>query len=120
LAQSENRAAELLAAKRARKLESIPLAPAGQIASLKGAQDLFSKGEYTAAWNEACAAIARRPFHPKAWLLLSNIAFTAGDLARARQALDHALQLAPEWTEAKRFQKQIQKMRGSSRDIAGF
>ncbi|MBC8326789.1 MAG: tetratricopeptide repeat protein [Verrucomicrobia subdivision 3 bacterium] len=73
------------------------LPPAALVGSLVASQDLLNQGEHLEAWNAALDCLARRPFHPEAWLHLAEIALDAGDEARALQCLDRLLALSPKW-----------------------
>ncbi|HEV2692279.1 MAG TPA: glycosyltransferase [Verrucomicrobiae bacterium] len=76
------------------------------IGRLDEARELLGQKNYEAAWNAARAAIAQRPFHPEAFLLLAGIALAAGDGMAARQCAEHALAIAPGFEAAKKFLKQ--------------
>ena len=73
------------------------LAPAIKAGSLKEAQKLLSKEQYLDAWNASIEAINQRPFHPDAYLLLAEIALSAGDEVKAKSCLEDLTQLTPKW-----------------------
>jgi GT2 family glycosyltransferase len=61
------------------------------------------------AWQATLQALEKRPFHPEALLLLSQIAEAAGDSAAAYQCAQHACALVPDWKTARRALKKIQR-----------
>ena len=63
------------------------LAPAIKAGSIKDAQKLLSKEQHLEAWNASVEAINQRPFHPDAYLLLAEIALSAGDEPGLRVAV---------------------------------
>jgi tetratricopeptide (TPR) repeat protein len=67
------------------------------VGSLDASQEFLKQGQHLEAWNAALESLARRPFHPEAWLHLTEIALDAGDEARALQCLDRLLALSPKW-----------------------
>jgi tetratricopeptide (TPR) repeat protein len=73
------------------------LPAAALVGSLDASQDFLKQGQHLEAWNDALECLARRPFHPEAWLHLTEIALDAGDEARALQCLDRLLALSPKW-----------------------
>ncbi len=73
------------------------------VGQLNEARELFGQKKLEAAWNSALTAIALRPFHPEGFLLLAEIAATAGDSSTARQCAQIARDLAPGFTPAKQF-----------------
>ena len=92
------------------RAKSITLPPVARIANPAEARELFGQRKYQAAWKAASEAIAKRPYHPEAYLLLAEIALGAGDGNMARQCAQRAKELAPEWSPAKQFLKG--KLRG--------
>ncbi|HTB82963.1 MAG TPA: glycosyltransferase, partial [Candidatus Sulfotelmatobacter sp.] len=82
-----------------------------RIGRLDEARELFAQKNFEGAWNAGIAAIAQRPFHPEAFLLLAETAKAAGDTACARKCAERALKLAPNFEGAKKFLKQ--KLNGS-------
>ena len=50
-----------------------------RVGQLNEARELFRQKKFQAAWEATTAAIAKRPFHPEAFLLLAEIALAAGD-----------------------------------------
>ncbi|MFO1488997.1 MAG: glycosyltransferase [Verrucomicrobiota bacterium] len=81
-------------------------APVAAIGSLKSAREAFAKHELKSAWEHAAAAIAVRPYHPEALLLLAEIALAAKDGRAARQLAERARDFAPGWEKPKQFLKQ--------------
>ena len=77
-----------------------------KIGRLDEARELLATKDFEAAWDAALAAIAQRPFHPEAFLLLAQIADAAGDGNAARQCAEHVRTLAPGFEAAKKFLKQ--------------
>jgi len=73
------------------------LPTAALVGSLVGSQEFLKQGQHLKAWNAALECLTRRPFHPEAWLHLTEIALDAGDEARALQCLDRLLALTPKW-----------------------
>ena len=65
------------------------------------------------AWENVCASVKLRPYHPEAFLLLAQIAQTAGDGASARSCGEYARLLALEWKAARQFQNR--RLKGNSR-----
>ncbi|HEX7862954.1 MAG TPA: glycosyltransferase [Verrucomicrobiae bacterium] len=118
LAHDKKKAAEANAAKRSRKLENIPMADVGYIGSLQSAHEAFARKDFVSAWSETKSALSKRSFHPKAWLFLGEIAVACGDIVKARKAVETALDLASEWTEAKRTQKRLQNIKGAPKNVA--
>jgi glycosyltransferase involved in cell wall biosynthesis/predicted Zn-dependent protease len=87
-------------------VKTFTLPDVAKIGRLDEARELFAQKEYEAAWNAAIAAIAQRPFHPEAFLLLAETAQAAGDFAGAKRCAEHAHTLAPGFEAAKKFLKQ--------------
>ncbi|HTV41928.1 MAG TPA: glycosyltransferase [Candidatus Sulfotelmatobacter sp.] len=83
--------------------KSAIVAPVAHIGRLNESRELFGNKKLEAAWNATLGAIAKRPFHPEAFLLLGEIAGAAGDGSTARQCAQHARSLAPDWSRAKQF-----------------
>ncbi|HEX3624933.1 MAG TPA: glycosyltransferase [Verrucomicrobiae bacterium] len=86
-----------------RAASSRPLPPVALLGNLNEAREFFGVKKLEGAWNAALKAIACRPYHPEAYLLLAEISIAAGDAARARQCAQHARALAPGWSSAKQF-----------------
>lgn len=57
------------------------------------------------SWASVTQAMAQRPYHPEAYLLLAEIALAAGDSVAARRCAEKARSLAPDWKPAKQFLK---------------
>lgn len=87
----------------------IKLPPVAHMGQLNEVRELFGRRKWEAAWNAAIAAIVKRPFHPEAFILLAEIAAAAGDATIARQCVQHARDLAPDWSPAKQFLKKSLK-----------
>ncbi len=78
-------------------------APVANIGRLDEARELFGQKNYPAASAAVLAAIARRPFHPEALLLLAEIALAAGNGKTAKQCAQRARDCAPGWSPVKQF-----------------
>jgi tetratricopeptide (TPR) repeat protein len=74
-----------------------------RIGGLQAARELLAQKQLEPAWQAAAAALALRPHHPEAWLLLAEIARAAGNGNAARHCAQHAQKLAPEWKAPKTF-----------------
>jgi len=90
----------------ASKPVKIVMPAVGKIGRLDEARELFAQKNFEAAWNATLAAIAQRPFHPEAFLLLAEVALAAGDGQAAKQCAEQARALAPGFEAAKKFLKQ--------------
>ena len=77
-----------------------------RIGRLDEARALFERKDYAAAWTATQTALALRPFHPEAWLLLARIALAAGAGKSAKHCAQRARDLAPGWAAAKQFLNQ--------------
>jgi GT2 family glycosyltransferase/glycosyltransferase involved in cell wall biosynthesis/tetratricopeptide (TPR) repeat protein len=113
-------AADVPAQRRAAKPAIIVLPETARIGHLGQARDLLGRKEFLQAWQSALAALARRPFHCEAWLLLAEIARAAGDLDRARFCAGHARGLAPNWQPVKQFAKALPARAGQARTWPGL
>lgn len=91
------------------KTTTAKLPDVAYIGQLAEARALFTQKNYEATWNAAVAAIAKRPFHPEAFLLLAEIAAAAGDVTNARLCAQHARDIAPTWNPAAQFLKKSLK-----------
>ena len=69
------------------------------------ARDLFQRECWLAAWKAAMAALAVRPFHPEAYLLLAGIARASGDEPLARECAKRCREMAPKWHLSQQFLK---------------
>ena len=88
--------------------------PAAALAGHLGeARELVRQKKFRPAWESAIAAIASRPFHPEAFLLLAEIALAVGDGDDAKLCADHARRIAPEFKNAKKFLNQ--RLKGNTR-----
>jgi len=74
-----------------------------QVGQLSEARALLGEKNFEAAWNATIMAIAQRPFHPVAILLLAEIALAAGDGKKARRLAQRVRDIAPAWQAAKQF-----------------
>jgi O-antigen biosynthesis protein len=101
------------AKKSARKTAAIALPPCALIGQLGDARELARKKQWPAAWSAALAAIAARPYHPEAYLLLAEIAQAAGAADCARRCAKAARDMAPGWAPPKQFLKG--PLRGSAK-----
>ena len=77
--------------------------PVASLGRLGEARELFGRKNYPAAWAAALAAIAKRPCHPEACLLLAEIALAAGDGKSAKLCAQRARDFAPAWSPVKQF-----------------
>ena len=84
----------------------ITLPPAALMGHLAEARELVRQKKSRAAWEAVLAALAKRPFHPEAYLLLAEIALNVGDGRPARLCAEHARHLAPGWKPAKKLLNQ--------------
>ncbi|MBI1178019.1 glycosyltransferase [bacterium] len=84
---------------------AIKLPAVAKLGHLGAARELFKQGKLVAAWNANLDAIAQRPFHPEACLLLAEIACQSGDATRMKECVDRALSLTPNWKTARKFAK---------------
>ena len=82
---------------------TIKLPPVADIGRLDAARGFLAKKNLEPAWASVLAAIAKRPFHPEAYLLLAEIALAAGAGKNAKLCAQHARELAPAWSPAKQF-----------------
>jgi glycosyltransferase involved in cell wall biosynthesis/predicted Zn-dependent protease len=85
-----------------------PVAPktvpaVARLGQLDDARELFASKDLAAAWAAARQAMAQRPFHPEAWLLLAEIAAAAGAGKAAKPCAQRARDLAPGWQPVKQF-----------------
>jgi glycosyltransferase involved in cell wall biosynthesis/Tfp pilus assembly protein PilF len=76
-----------------------------RIGQLPEARKFSGQKKFQTAWEITLAAIAKRPFHPEAFLLLAEIASAAGDPAVARRCAQRARDFAPGWNAPKQFLK---------------
>jgi glycosyltransferase involved in cell wall biosynthesis len=76
---------------------------AARVGRLDEARSLLATQNFEAAWHAALTALAQRPCHPEACLLLAEIALAAGDGKSAKRCAQHARELAPAWPPAKQF-----------------
>lgn len=85
------------------KPQAIVLPACGKVGHLGEARELVRKKKFRAAWEATLAALARRPFHPEAYLLLAEIARSVNDGQDARSCAEHARRIAPGFKQAKQF-----------------
>ena len=74
-----------------------------RIGGLQAARELLAQKQLEPAWQATAAALALRPHHPEAFLLLAEIALQAGAGKVARQCAQHARELAPAWAPPRQF-----------------
>jgi glycosyltransferase involved in cell wall biosynthesis/predicted Zn-dependent protease len=86
-----------------RQAAPLQLPPCALLGHLGEARELLRRKKLREAWEATRAAIAVRPFHPEAYLLLAEIAAAAGDSVSARRCAQHARDLAPGFRPAKQF-----------------
>ncbi len=77
------------------------LTPVVTVGSLNEAHTLLKDGHHLEAWAQTIQAITNRPFHPEAYLLLTEIALTTGDEVKAKACLDELVKLSPNWSIAR-------------------
>jgi glycosyltransferase involved in cell wall biosynthesis/Tfp pilus assembly protein PilF len=83
----------------------IALPAAAKLGHLGTARELLKQHKFVPAWTATLEALAIRPFHPEAYLLLAEIATKAGDTKRTQECVDRARALAPNWKTLKQFSK---------------
>jgi glycosyltransferase involved in cell wall biosynthesis/predicted Zn-dependent protease len=76
---------------------------AARLGQLDEARELFGRKNLDAAWSAALTAVAQRPFHPEAFLLLAEIALAAGAGRLAKECAQRARDFAPGWKPARQF-----------------
>jgi len=92
------------AAKTAPSLKiKITLPPCARVGQLAEARGLVRQKKFRAAWESALSALAKRPFHPEAGLLLAEIAQAVGDGQNAKLCAEQVRRIAPDWKPAKKF-----------------
>ncbi len=74
-----------------------------RVGLLDEARELLAQQNFPAAWTATITAMARRPFHPEALLLLAEIAAAAGNGKMAKRCAQRARDLAPGWPKARQF-----------------
>jgi glycosyltransferase involved in cell wall biosynthesis/ADP-heptose:LPS heptosyltransferase/ubiquinone/menaquinone biosynthesis C-methylase UbiE/Tfp pilus assembly protein PilF len=74
-----------------------------RVGRLAEARELFSQKKLQAAWEATVTAMAHRPFHPEASMLLAEIALAAGDARSARACGEYTRKVAPGWNVPKQF-----------------
>ncbi|MEW6158990.1 MAG: glycosyltransferase [Verrucomicrobiota bacterium] len=99
--------AKAVATRRRRTAAPIVLPATAKIGNLSEARALLRERKFDSAWSATLAALDLRPFHPEAWLLLAEIAQSAGDIALARRCADRALQMVPKWKPARQLLKTL-------------
>ena len=104
LISSADRPANLPAQKRTPVKIILPLC--ALVGHLGEARELVRKKKFRAAWESTISTLAKRPFHPEAYLLLAEIAQAVNDGQDAKLCADYARQLAPGFKAAKKFLNQ--------------
>jgi tetratricopeptide (TPR) repeat protein len=96
--------AKALEAEQARKQGSRALAlpEVALLGDLLAARKALQAGEPEEAWRLGCIAIEERPFHPEAWVFLSEVAAGVGQRSLARRCAQKAVSLTPHWKPARR------------------
>lgn len=84
----------------------IILPACAKVGHLGTARELVGQKRASAAWTNVLSALAARPFHPEAILLLAEIAHNAGDGPSAKLCAEYARVIAPNWKPAKKFLNQ--------------
>lgn len=87
--------------------QPIELPPCALLGHLGTAREFLRSKKHREAWNAVLTALAQRPFHPEAILLLAEIAQAAGDTIVARVCAQHARDMAPGWKPARKFLKSL-------------
>ena len=83
--------------------KAIILPAVAQIGQLGEARELLATKNFQAAWSAVLSALAQRPFHPEAFLLLAEISLAAGAGDVAKICAQRARDLAPGWNAPKQF-----------------
>ena len=76
-----------------------------ELGSLVQARTLMNEKRFKEAWVSGLEAIRLRPFHPEAFLALSEIAEAAGDAGLSQKCFKRAKALAPRWKAVRRQRK---------------
>jgi glycosyltransferase involved in cell wall biosynthesis/FMN phosphatase YigB (HAD superfamily)/cellulose synthase/poly-beta-1,6-N-acetylglucosamine synthase-like glycosyltransferase len=90
----------------------VALPPCALVGHIAEARELVRQKKFRAAWESTLEAIAKRPFHPEAFLLLAEIALAVGDGQDAKACADYARRIAPELKSAKKFS--TQRLKGNT------
>ena len=83
--------------------------PVTEVGSLVAALEAERAGRHVDAWREALKAIARRPFHPEAYIQMASAAVAAGDPEAALNAARRALHLTPDWPTAQQVVQALER-----------
>ncbi len=102
---SSNTSDKSAAKKPSRPRAPLVLPPCALVGHLAEARSLLKQKKLEPAWTAALAALAVRPFHPEAALLLAEVAQAAGNSVAARHCAQYARNLAPDWKPARQFLK---------------
>ena len=78
-----------------------------ELGNLLAAEARWAAGDLPAAERIAREALAARPFHPAAALLLGRIAQAAGEVTQARQWATRAVTWAPGWATPQEFRRSL-------------
>ncbi len=97
----------------ARKAVPVTLPACALVGHIAEARQSLGHKKFRAAWESTIAAIAKRPFHPEAFLLLAEIALAVNDGEDAKLCADYARRIAPDLKSAKKFLNQ--RLRGNNR-----
>ncbi|MSR42854.1 MAG: tetratricopeptide repeat protein [Pedosphaera sp.] len=90
---------------------SASLPPCAKLGMLDQAAAILKAGDPLGAWNACLAAIALRPFHPEAYLLMTRIALEANDGQQAFRCIKRLLQLTPKWDAPNMIQRTLKQQR---------
>jgi glycosyltransferase involved in cell wall biosynthesis/tetratricopeptide (TPR) repeat protein len=90
-----------LPAKLPRDLVKLP--EVAHLGRLDEARELFAQKKFQAAWESTRTAMAKRPFHPEAFLFLAEIALAVGNGKAAKLCAQRARDFAPGWQAPKQF-----------------
>jgi len=80
----------------------------------------YSQGSYSLAIEQFTLAAKRAPHAPNIWSNLGAAYINAGDLAKARNALDRAFQLSPDYATAYFHLAQLCEKTGEPEKAKGY
>ncbi|GEM_PF-727315 len=84
---------------------AIELPDVARLGYVGAARQLLKQKKLVPAWNAVQDALKVRPFHPEAYLLMAEIAWTAGQSKLMKECVDRVLAMTPNWKPAKKFIK---------------
>lgn len=97
---------------------SIELPHVAYIGHLGVATQAFQEKQYPKAKEEALKAIAKRPFHPEAYALLTEVYLELGDSAAAREAIGCLRKMAPKFKKTKSLSKRIKSVGKQGKNLS--